>query len=354
MLKDSNHMDFSLNYLQALSKSVHFETGYSFNNKDLMNDFSSESSSNSGEWVDDIELENKFNYQEVIHAVYLDINAKLRYFELQAGMRGEFSENIQNKAQSGKYNNLFPSLSISRKIDDHITVFVGSNRRINRPTIKMLNPFAGEYADNLNRHRGNPNLLPEYVNSVEIGNRFVFKKISGMTSVYYRDINQAISRLKTASDDSALFVTYINLDRAKFIGGELSLTYKPFKWWSINSSSNIFYTNLSGEYDNNSVNNSRTGLTANISNNIKLPSEFSFQVSGYFRSKLPSVMGTYKERYYVDMAINRKILKNKAQIAFKVSDVFNSYRFGLYIDAVDPNGFRYSQLNKRKNEVSYS
>jgi outer membrane receptor protein involved in Fe transport len=202
-------------------------------------------------------------------------------------------------------------------------------------------------------HKGNPDLKPEYVNSVEVGNRFIFKKFSGLISVYYRHIDQAISRIKSASNDSALVVSFMNLDKAKLLGGEISLSYKPFEWWNINSSSNIFHTNLTGEYGNNHVNNSKTGWNFSLSNNFKLPKDFGFQLSGYYRSKLPSIMGVYKERYYIDLALNKKIIKNSAQIVFKISDVFNTYKFGLDLDAIDDKGYRYSQINRRENESRY-
>jgi outer membrane receptor protein involved in Fe transport len=345
--------DFSIDYVHPHNDSLNFETGYNFSSKDLLNDFNSETQANSGDWINDTALANKFNYIQMIHAAYFNLTAKLKFFELQAGIRSEYTSNIQNNINTDDYIDIFPSINISRKFNNHFTFYAGYNRRINRPTIKMLNPFSDEYADLLNMHKGNPDLKPEYVNSIEIGNRFVFNKFSGLISIYYRDIDQAISRIKSASNDSALFVSFINLDKAKLTGGEISLSYKPFEWWNINSSSNIFYTNLSGEYGNNHVDNSKTGWNFSLSNNFKLPKDFGFQLSGYYRSKLPSVMGTYKERYYIDLALNKKILKNKAQIVFKISDVFNTYKFGLDLDAIDDNGYRYSQINRRKNESRY-
>ena len=64
-------------------------------------------------------------------------------------------------------------------------------------------------------------------------------------------------------------------------------------------------------------------------------------------------MGTYIERYYMDLALSKKILKNKGRLVFKISDVFNTYRFGLDLDAIDLNNYRYSQVNRRKNESQY-
>jgi len=346
--------NFAVDYTHPYNDSLYFETGYNFNTKDLLNDFNSETyNTNAGEWINDTALTNKFNYIQTIHAIYFSLTAKLKFIELQAGLRSEFTSNVQNSTNTEKYINLFPSVNISHKLNSHFTVYAGYNKRINRPTIKMLNPFSDEYVDLLNMHIGNPYLKSEYVNSFEVGIHFVFNKLSGSGSVYYRNIDQAISRVKSASNDSALYVSFINLDKAKLIGGEIALTYKPVKWWSINASSNIFYTSLSGVYGNNQVDNSKIGWNLSISNNFKLPKDFGFVLSGYYRSKLPSVMGTYKERYYIDLALNKKILKGKAQVIFKISDVFNTYKFGLNLDAIDENNYRYSQVNIRKKESRY-
>ena len=346
--------DFSLDYSHPVDNSFLFETGYNYNTRDLINDFYSERYNyNTEGWTDDIALANRFNYIQEINAFYLNINTKFKLLEIQTGVRAEYTSDLQNNKNASKYFDLFPSINLSRKINDHYTVFANGNRRINRPTIKMLNPFTYEYADILNIHKGNPDLRPEYVNSYELGNRFIFDKLSGFGSVYFRDIDQAISRIKSASNDSALFVSYLNLDEAKLLGAEAAISYKPYKWWSINIGGNVFYTSLRGEYENNQVNNSKIAWNASVLNKIKLSNDFGLQLFAYYRSKLPSVMGTYIERYYVDLAVNRKVLKNKGQLVLKISDVFNSYLFGLDIDAIDDLNYRYSQTNRRKNESRY-
>jgi len=346
--------DFSLDYSHPVSESVMFETGYNFDAKNLLNDFTSDSYNyQTIAWKEDTALANCFNYLQNINALYVNLIASTKYFNVQAGLRGEYTNNEQNSQKKDEYFDLFPSINISKQLKNHFNVFVAYNRRINRPTIKMLNPFTDEYADILNMHLGNPDLKPEYVNSFEAGNRFSFNKISGSGSIYFRNIDQAISRVKTASNDSALVVTFMNLDNAKLLGGELSLSYKPFTCWNINASGNVFYTRLIGEYGPNEINREQVGWTASIANNFKLPAGFGLQLNGYYRSKLPSAMGIYTERYYIDLALNKNILKGKGKLIFKISDVFNTYRFGLDLDAIDDNGYRYSQRNRRKNESQY-
>jgi len=350
----NKNTDFSLDYSQPVNDSIKIEAGYNFNTKNLLNDFYSESFGYiSNEWTEDTALTNKFNYIQQINALYLNMNFKLKLFEVQTGLRIEYTHNKQDNKNKDKYFDLFPSVNLSCHLNTQFTIFAGYSRRINRPTIRMLNPFTDEYADILNMHKGNPDLKPEYVNSFEIGNRFLFDKFSGSASVYFRNIDHAISRVKSASNDSALIVTFLNLDKAKLLGGEVGILYKPYTWWSINIGSNIFYTNLKGENENNQVNKSKFGWNASVFNKFEIPYDFGLQLSAYYRSELPSVMGTYIERYYMDIAVNRKILKKKGQLVFRISDVFNTYSFGLDLDAIDANNYRYSQSNRRKNESRY-
>ncbi|MCF8366334.1 MAG: TonB-dependent receptor [Bacteroidales bacterium] len=345
---------FSMDYLHPEGDSLLFETGYHFDMKDLINDFSSVSLYPGHiEWVDDTTLDNRFNFVQYIHALYFNLTTKFSKYELMVGLRGELTSDRMDRKDSQSYADFFPSVTLSRKIGKMTTVFAGYNRRINRPTIKMLNPFSDEYADILNMHHGNPDLKPEYVNSVEAGSRFTSENFTVLASGYFRHIDQAISRVKSATNDSALMVTFMNLNQARVFGGEAALAIKPFRWWNINISSNIFYTNLMGTYGNNEVDNSKTGWNLTVANNHKLTNNFDLQWSAYYRSKLPSVMGTYKERYYMDMALGMKLMANKARLVLRISDVFNTYCFGLDLDALDENNYHYSQRNRRKNESQY-
>lgn len=345
---------FSANYEHPVKDSVHLEAGYRFSYKDLLNEFTSESLDIPlGIWKDDTALDNTFHYIQHINAAFIDLKVNFRHFDLQAGLRGEMTFNEQLDERKENYLDLFPSLGISKALGDVTSVYISYNRRINRPTIKMLNPYTNEYADILNQHNGNPDLKPEYVNSVELGSRFVRGRFSGSLAVYYRNIDQAISRVKSASNDSALLVTFMNLDQAQLLGGEISFSIRAFAWWNINGNANVFYTSMHGEYGPNKIDRNHTGWTGNLSNSFKLPAGIGLQLNAYYRSPLPDVMGTYIARYYVDMAVNKKIFGDKGKLVFKISDVFNTYRYGLDLTGIDENAYAYSQRNRRKNESQY-
>ncbi|MBU0489783.1 MAG: TonB-dependent receptor family protein [Bacteroidetes bacterium] len=346
--------DISISCHLPLNDSLLIETGYQGNLSDVTNNFFSDSYNYFTQIREaDTALENRFNYIQMIHAGYIDLSKQIKKVDLSAGLRAEYTETNQNSANNENYLSIFPSLTVSGKLNAHYNIYSSLNRRINRPNVNMVNPYSSEYADLLNMHKGNPDLKPEYVNSAEAGTRFVFKNLSGIGSVYFRDILQAVSRVKSAYNDSALMVSFVNLDRAQLAGAEISASYKPFEWWTINASCNVFYTRLCGSYGTNHVDNSKSAWNGNISNQIKLLRKLNLQFSWYYRSKLPSVMGIYQERYYMDAGLSRNVLKNKGKLIFRVSDLFNTYWFGLDLNARDENGYRYSQTNRRKNESRY-
>ncbi len=346
--------DLSLDYTWDISDSSLLESGYFYSHEDLLNDFRSESYNHSNEnWQPDTSLANQFHYLQAIHAAYINLERKLKYFDFQIGLRGEFSSTNQFVKAKEEYFDLFPSLRLSKKLDKYFKVYGTYNRRINRPILKMINPYTNEYADILNMHIGNPDLKPEYVNSFELGTQITAKKSTAKMAIYYRRIDQAISRVKSASNDSALLVTFMNLDQAQLFGGELNYSLKATKWWQVNANVNIFYTTLQGIYGPNQIDKSHTGWTASMKNQFKLPWKLHMQFNMFYKSALPDVLGTYQERYYADLAVSKKVLKNKGKFIFKISDVFNTYKFGLDLVGLDENGYHYQQINRRKNESQY-
>ena len=70
------------------------------------------------------------------------------------------------------------------------------SRRINRPNFFQLFPFT-DYSDSLNISRGNPNLSPEFTNSLELSYQKTFKNNDNfIASLYYKNTNDLITRFQ--------------------------------------------------------------------------------------------------------------------------------------------------------------
>jgi hypothetical protein len=61
-----------------------------------------------------------------------------------------------------------------------------------------------------------------------------------------------------------------------------------------------------------------------MNSNIKLPKNYSIQItSGYEAPKIAS-QGTLKEVYWLDIAVRKNLLKNKVTAVVNFTDIFNS------------------------------
>ena len=343
-----------IEFTHPVSDFVFFEGGYHLNKQGSLNYFTSESYNykNAG-WNTDKELDSRFRYSRHVEALFCAFNIKKNSWEAGIGIRTEYTSTTQNEKSRSTRLNIFPTVDFAIKINETNNIYVGYNRRINRPSAGILDPFANKYPDELNIYQGNPELIPEFVNSFEIGERFYGKRISGSFSLYHRYIRQAISKVKLACDDSALVVTYRNLDHATHSGCDFVVSFQPFIWGEISTTANFFCTSLSEEVVNTTNDRCRFAWNGSISFQLRLPKAINCQMAGYYRSRLPSIMGTYKERWYADLAVSKKILKNKGQITFKIEDIFDSYLYGLSVNSCTGKEYLYSQQNLKKIDSEY-
>ena len=344
---------YGVDYKHTINKSSVLEIGYKGSTQNIGNDFYSHSYNQTSEnWNQDTDLDNMFDYRETINALYANYSGKLVWLDLDMGLRLEHSDININDEIKDNYLSLFPVVTISKNMGKS-TVFLGYNRRINRPKLMMINPYTDEYADVLNMHKGNPYLKHEFVNSIETGWNFKSKGANLSTTMYFRNIDNAISRVKSAVNDSALVVSYVNLEKAHMYGGEFTGSFYPCKILDITAGLNLFYTQLEGVYQNNIMKKDQWGWNAKMNTTLRLPHKINFQLAGYYRSKMPTVLGTIAENYYFDLGISKKILKNKGMLTFKISDIFDTNSYKPFVDAVDENNFRYSQTNERKIESRF-
>ena len=146
---------------------------------------------------------------------------------------------LVNKGQSFKIDfpiSLFPSVFLSQKLTDNDDLQMNYSRRINRPGFWQLFPFT-DVSDLLNVSRGNPNLQPEFTNSVELTYSKVFKKNRDniLATAYFKNTNNLITRYQAmefvpAYDSTMLVSSYVNANSSYVTGLELISKTKLTKW----------------------------------------------------------------------------------------------------------------------------
>ena len=152
-------------------KEGKFETGYRGSLRHINNDYLVEELAD-GDWGRLDNFSNDFIYDENIHGFYVSAGNKIDRFSFLLGLRAEYSDVRTelvntNEINHRDYMNFFPTAHLTYDLEEDNSVQVSYSRRINRPRFWSLNPFFS-YSNPRNFRGGNPNLDPEFTNSIEI------------------------------------------------------------------------------------------------------------------------------------------------------------------------------------------
>jgi outer membrane receptor protein involved in Fe transport len=314
-----------------------------------------------------------YKFTDQVYAGYATFSQQLKKFSYQLGLRLESSKYdgdfiSKKKTFSNKYPlSLFPSAYFTYKLTDKQDLQLNYSRKINRPNFFQLIPFI-DYTDSLNLSVGNPDLVPEFTNLVEIGysNQYSAGN-SFFASIYGRNTNDMITRYqyRTANPDTSktnqiLFSSYANATRSYTLGLELTGKNKITKWWDLTTNFNFFNSTIEAGNLTGTAQNSQFSWFGKVNNSFKLPAKFSLQLTGDYQAKtlLPassgrgggggggmfgggfgqtqsSAQGYIKPVYGADFSIRKDFMKNNAaSLTLQVNDIFRSRIYASHAESV--------------------
>jgi outer membrane receptor protein involved in Fe transport len=297
----------------------------------------------------DSSLLNNFNYSQQIHAAYANWNDQQGKFGYQVGLRVEdaiYSGNGNIPADTTfttSFLNLFPSAFISYQLGNQQTVYLNYSRRTNRPGFMQLVPFK-DFSNPGTVNMGNPGLIPEFINNVE----FSYGKTDNrgdniILSAYYsytENLTQRVLRPidKDAPDSALGLQNYVgrllsqpvNISSGTTYGLEGTAHIQIIKIWDATVNLNYFENmlnvgNVNPVYQPYLQNNNGSSWFGKLNTNLKLPKSFSLQVNVNYESPKVVAEGHIAETYWVDVALRKNFLKNKATLILNCSDIFNTH-----------------------------
>ncbi len=342
---------FQLDYVFPIDELSKLELGYKTILKNLNNNFEAESFDYSQSlFLNDENKTNEFEYEQENHSVYGIYGRAMGNFGFQIGSRLEQTNTNSklintNEKHNNDYFSIFPSAHINYDLTEVQQFQLSYSRRINRPSTRVLNPFT-DYNDPSNLRKGNPSLNPEYIDSYEMSYANRLDKFSFTTALYYRKTTDKISYFKIVEEDEngniTSTTTYKNFAKEQSIGLELVGTLRPFNWLNLTSSSNFYRSKIDGSNISDDLANDAIAFSSKLMSTIKMPKSFSVQISGRYRSPRVFAQGKMFAFYMMDIAVKKKLWKDKANITLRLSDVFDTFKFSYEL-----SDFNYMQKNVR-------
>ena len=318
---------FNLDYTKPYNENWTLETGAQYLLNDVSNDFSV-SDEIAGQFVVDSSLTNLFEYSQDVLGVYgtgayenniwgVKVGLRIENTALQTLLVTTNQENDQN------FTNLFPSLHTSYKFSDRVSFQVGYSRRIYRPRLWDLNPFFN-IRNNFSIRTGNPNLMPEFTDSYEVGSIFIFEDLSLNVNVYYRFTTDKIERI-------FLFENNVNTSRPENIGtnkaygAEANFKYTVSKKITINGDANYNIFQRDGRFSDQVFDFSADQWNAKLTTKFKLSKAIDFELIGNHQSREQTVQGLVSAYSTLDAGLKIKIIDGgKGILNLGARDIFAS------------------------------
>ena len=332
-----------IDYVNSVGENIQYEAGYRGNYRDIFNSFylaEREDFENNGPLIPDTGLNNSFNYEELINAAYVQYGQKFNRISLLVGLRYEHTsleiiQEIGTTKNKINYGKLFPTINLGFEFKDGENITLGYNRRIRRPRGRSLNPFPSRSSES-NVYSGNIDLNPVITDAIDLGYLKRWDKFTLSTSLYYNISNDNWERIQedtgmlTDNGDPITKRFPINLSTQERTGLELTLNYRPFKIWNINSDFNVYDVTSKGDYTN-----ANTDITQNfdfkntsyfirLNQKITLPSAVDLQINTNYRGPSENAQTKSKGVFSLNIAASKDLFNERASLSLNFSDVFNS------------------------------
>lgn len=349
------------NYVQPLGSWGRLESGLRsmIRNMGMSNNYLAWDYSTSA-WGASSLIDNQYDYKEQIHALYGIYSNGFGKFTFQAGLRaeqaiidGENPKDVLNKFTTD-YFEVYPTVHLRYSLGDFDEIQLSYSKRIDRPQNRQLNPYE-DRTDSLNVVRGNPNLRPQFYNSLELGYTTLFSKTALVTNLFYRINDNLISTISTLMPNGVTYSTYQNVSQGSSYGAEFIVTQPISDWARINGTFSFYNSKVE---DNGTLGGSRESNSWRTMLNAQATISEGFVLQSMIFYNSPSILlqmggggmrgggggdfggggggmffggsssqSKMNELYWVDVMLRKDFLDGQLSATLRVSDIFNTRKF---------------------------
>jgi len=328
--RSRDRLRVKLDYVYPINDKSKIEAGYQSRFLSASGDYVYENFID-GIYVEDESVSNDMIFTRNIHSLYTSYSGELAGISFMAGLRGEYTDRLINQLTSGeKYPinrfDLFPSLHLSKQLSKTDQMQLSYSRRVNRPRHWYLNPFPG-YSDAYSVRKGNPALLPEFIDSYELAYNKRIKKSFFNIDAYYKQTNNSINRIQELQEDGKILYTFDNLDKEYSYGSEISGNFQFYKWWTLYANINLYYYNLEGETAGITTDVYSFNYDARVNSTFIFSKNSRLQINGFYNAPTVTTQGNREAFYVISAAFRQEFFKKKLSLVFRVNDIFQTGKY---------------------------
>ncbi len=244
------------------------------------------------------EFSSQVDLTRQIHAIYGQYGGQIGKVTYSAGARLEVMDRrlvLTNAFIDSTYRydlvKLYPAANLRYQIQDDLQLKAAYSKRVERTTTFKMNPFPErEHSETL--EQGDPELLPEFVDLVELGVVKDFGDNSVFATAYFRHVQNLVNRVNTIYNDTILNRIYTNVGRGRSLGLEVGTEFNPVSWWKVYTGANTFQYDIQGMFAGEAVATNSWVYSVNVNSTVKLSSTLNVQATLNYLSAQNTAQGT--------------------------------------------------------------
>jgi len=308
---------FQLDYSHPIATGK-LETGYQFRHLNHTGDFFYEERIiGTNAYVLNPEFSSQVDLTRVIHSVYGQYSDKRGKLAYSAGLRAEVMNRqlvLTNALADDTYDydfvQFYPSAQLLYDWADHFRLKAAYSRRVERTTTFKMNPFPErEHSETL--EQGDAELLPEFVNLVELGMIRDFGNNSVFATAYYRGVQNLINRVNTIYNDSILNRIYSNVGQGTSLGLEAGLELNPTNRWQLFAGGNLYNYHIEGSFAGRPVNTRSWIYSINANTTFSISPTFNVQWTLNYISDRNTAQGEDSRFLSPNLTVQKSFLNNR-------------------------------------------
>jgi outer membrane receptor protein involved in Fe transport len=275
---------------------------------------------------------NNLNYDQNVIGGYLSYTySAASGYSFKAGSRYEYTTinaytQTDDDIDIPSYGALVPSVNISKKLANGKTLKASYNRRIQRPSIRYLNPNV-QASNPYNISYGNPELDPEYTNNYELSYSTFIKGTTLNFSTFWRNTNNGIQDVRTIVADTVIETTYRNIGKENTVGVNVFANVVVGKLM-LNGGTDLYYAMLNNNLpadDANAVysaSNEGWVMSYRLFGSYNLTKGWGFQFFGFYRGRQIQLQGTQGGFGIYSLGLRKEFNNKKGSVGFGAENFF--------------------------------
>ncbi len=337
-------------FTYPIRKNSKLETGVRNTYRNILNAYAvDELNQSTLQWESIALFTDEVRYKENVLGSYVQFSSEWKRFSFMSGLRNEWAlievnqKSISNPINKN-FNDFFPSVFTSYKLDSTTTLQLSYSKRINRPGQRELLPF-NSYSDPRNQFVGNPNLNPVIIHSIELGLLKYWKKSSFMFTAFYRRENAPTERISFVDEFSIVRTMPVNLQYQNSYGLETNFSLNWAKWWKTSLNNNLFMSEIYGEYKGIEYQNEALVYFLQAQNNFTIKKGWTMNITNFYRAPRATAQGNVLAIRSMNISSSHQFMQNKARLTISIRDVFRENVYRRIID--EPNFYSESYFRPR-------